>query len=150
MLTNFSSATSPLGNVSTRVMTATSTACTADRDRASARRAAGVGDRRRPGEADQIHPVRFVRPARRIMQQPIEPRQSIGSDQAELAVDDRRSHGQALEVLDHAGQTLGVFGAALSVEAYSIAIHRHLESIAIPGSCSQSGPRAGRTALAGT
>jgi len=84
------------------------------------------------------------------MQQPIEPRQSIGSDQAELAVDDRRSHGQALEVLDHAGQALGVFGAALSVEAYSIAIHRHLESIAIPGSCSQSGPRAGRTALAGT
>lgn len=61
------------------------------------------------------------------MQQPIEPRQSIGSDQAELAVDDRRSHGQALEVLDHAGQALGVFGATLSVEAYSIAIHRHLE-----------------------
>src|SRR5215470_3463379 len=40
--------------------------------------------------------------------------------------------GRRLNVLDHAGQALGVFGAALSVEAYSIAFHHHLESIAIP------------------
>ena len=55
-----------------------------------------------------------------------------GVDQDELAVEDRRLRGQLGEGLDHARQTVGVFGTVARIQPHPATVLDDLEAKAIP------------------
>ena len=81
----------------------------------------------------QEHQLAFVWMAgAHLGHQPIEMHRASGIDQAKLAIEDRRLRGQLAECLDHARQTVGVFGTVTRIEPDPVAVLDDLKPEAIP------------------